>query len=241
MPTERSNFEFGGRRLLLKAALFVGLAILGAALSRLPDVREALGPAGRWTAYLKEHGVWTAPAFAIASGCLIMLGVPRLLFCPPAGAAFGFWLGLATSTVGTMIAYAGVFAWIRGRWTDAPQGPPSSPPAALRFLGRRPGFLAVILARLLPVPGLLATGSLALSGVRTRTYLLGSLAGLLPQAVPLVLLGAGVSDGNAFRTATAGCIALVGLGILISLARRRLRPSTEPATADPGGSRPDFS
>lgn len=222
--------RLGARLLLFKAMLLFVLAVAGALLSRIPGLREAFAPAGRLTQHLRDLGWLGAPFFIATTGVLIALGVPRLIFCPLAGAAFGFQLGLGTSTLSTMLAYYGTFLFLRGRLAD--RETPLALPARLAFLRRDPGLAGVILTRLVPVPGLLGTMALSLSPVRRRTFLLGSLIGLIPEAVPLVLLGAGLFEGNPRQLATLGAAALLLILGCYFLMRRILR---RPPPSEPGG------
>jgi uncharacterized membrane protein YdjX (TVP38/TMEM64 family) len=203
------------RLLLIKALLLVALAMGGVFLARLPGFREWLGPEGRLSDGLKRLGWIAAPSFIFTVALLISLGVPRLIFYPLAGAAFGFWGGLAASTAATMGGYLASFLFIRGRLGRA-QSKDRLPPA-LAFLRFDPGVAGVILTRLIPVPGLLGTVALSLSPVRTRAYLIGSLIGLVPEGVPLILLGAGLLGGDPreFAWLAAGAVVLIVSAFLL--------------------------
>lgn len=219
--------RLGPRLLVSKVLVLVLLAALGAILSRNPGVHEWLGHGGRLARELRGLGQAAVPAFFLGSALLICLGVPRLVFCPVAGAAFGFWGGLLVSTASTMAAYVATFLFIRGRLADSDQPVPL--PAALSFLRHDPGISGVILTRLLPVPGLLGTIALSLCPVRTRSFLAGSLVGLIPEAVPFLLLGAGLFDGNPRQLAwmTAGALlVLLASWLLVRhlLKRHRISP-----------------
>ncbi|MBL9127480.1 MAG: TVP38/TMEM64 family protein [Verrucomicrobiales bacterium] len=209
------------RLLLLKAVVLVVLALVGALLARHPGVREWLAPAGRMSRTLREFGWIGIPIFMLVAGLLIAVGVPRLLFCPLAGAAFGFWGGFAASTVATMAAYHLSFLFIRGRIED--RETPYPVPESLAFLKYDPGLGGVILTRLLPVPGLIGTAALSLSPVRKRIFLLGSFIGLVPEAVPLLLLGAGLFENNPRHLAWMGAGALLLVVATLLLIRRLLR------------------
>lgn len=207
--------------LAIKVVVLVGLAVLGALVSRHPWVRAWVAPAGHFAGALRDHGWIAVPGFILVSGLLIIAGVPRLLFCPVAGAAFGFWGGLATSTVATMGAYFVSFVFIRGRLAD--RETPFVLPKRLAFLRHDPGVAGVVLTRLLPVPGLIGTAALSLSPVRKRAFLWGSLLGLVPEAVPLILLGAGLFEGNPKQLAWLGAGALVLVMATLVLIRKLLR------------------
>lgn len=207
--------------LMIKAVVLVLLAVAGALLSRHPGVREWTAPAGRMANALGGAGWMAGPIFILASGLLITVGVPRLLFCPVAGAAFGFWGGFVTSTVATMTAYFLSFLFIRGRLAD--RETPFELPPRLAFLRHDPGVGGVILTRLIPVPGLIGTAALSLSPVRKRAFLLGSFIGLVPEAVPLLLLGAGLFESNTKQLAWLGAGALTLVVVSLFLIRRLLR------------------
>lgn len=210
--------------MLVKVGMLVLLAVGGGLLARQPGVREWTAPAGRMAVVLREIGWMGVPLFVLGSGVLITVGVPRLLFCPLAGAAFGFWAGFAASTAATMAAYFLTFLFIRGRLED--RDPPFELPERLRFLRYDPGVGGVIVTRLLPVPGLIGTAALSLSPVRKRAFLAGSLIGLVPEAVPLVLLGAGLFESDARHLAWLGAWAVllvVGSLLLILRLMRRHR------------------
>ncbi len=209
------------RLLLTKVLLLVALALVGAVLARLPGVREWFSPNGWLNHHLQALGAWGYPVFVAGAALLITAGVPRLLFCPVAGAAFGFWGGLATSTVATMSAYLVAFGWVRGRMEKRDE--PWELPARLSFLRQDPGVGGVVLTRLLPVPGLLGTLALSLSPVTLSAYGWGSLIGLIPEAVPLILLGAGLFEGSPKRWAWLGAGALGILVVCGWLIRRLLR------------------
>ena len=172
-----------------KALILLVIAVAGAMAYRFTPLKEWLQPAGEAAAWVQQTGLWGAAGFLLGMSVLIVLGVPRLLFCPLAGALFGFWGGLGFSLAGTMASYYVTFLLIRGRRTNG-NGTPLHP--KLAFLAGQPGLTAVIVARIVPVPGMIATLALSMSNVRARIYLLGSLLGLIPEAVPLVLLGAGM-------------------------------------------------
>jgi uncharacterized membrane protein YdjX (TVP38/TMEM64 family) len=51
---------------------------------------------------------------------------------------------------------------------------------------------AVILFRQIPMPGIVTNAVLGLSPIRRREFFLGTSIGLFPEAIPMVLLGAGL-------------------------------------------------
>lgn len=177
------------RRTLFKAAILLSVVVLGAVLYRVTPLRTWLEPAGELAGWARRAGWWGVLAFYGASAGLIFAGVPRLLFCPVAGALYGFWGGLALCVGSASSSYFVTFLLVRGRPRS---GARVALPRRLAFLARNPGFAGVALARLIPLPGMVITLALSLSSVRKTSYLLGTLVGLVPEAAPLVLLGCGL-------------------------------------------------
>ena len=208
--------------LLIKALIFLAIAVAGATAYRFTPLKDWLQPASEAAAWVRQSGFWGAAAFLLGMSVLIVAGVPRLLFCPLAGALFGFWGGLAVIIAGTMASYFAVFQVIRGRKLNPDNAPPLHP--KLAFLAGRPGLAAVIVSRMLPVPGMVVTVTLAMCNVRAAVYLMGSFLGLIPEAAPLVLLGAGVLHPAAetpvkLGLATLICILVAWLAIHYLLRR----------------------
>ena len=131
--------------------------------------------------------------FIVISSSLMMLGVPRLLFCALAGFAFGLWEGLLWSMVSSLIgSYAAFLAarWGARDWLAARFG-------SHRIFGRivhiKPTTGSVVLVRMLPVSNAFINFGLALSCVGSRAFLLGSLIGFLPQGFVAVVVGSGMA------------------------------------------------
>ncbi len=206
------------RRVWIKAGILFGVVLLGTLAYRLTPLRDWLQPAGAAAAWVRSAGWIGVGSFYAGSALLIFLGVPRLVFCPVAGALYGFWGGLALSLAAPATSYFLAFLALRGR----AEGPLPNLPAGLRFLSRDPGMSGVILARLIPLPGMFITLALALSGVGRRKFLFGTLIGLIPEAAPLVLLGAGVVKREAGHPLHFGALALLLVGVFW-LAWRRVR------------------
>jgi uncharacterized membrane protein YdjX (TVP38/TMEM64 family) len=69
---------------------------------------------------------------------------------------------------------------------------------------------AVILFRQIPLPGIVTNTVLALSPIRRREFFLGTAVGLIPEAVPTTLIGAGFRSEHIGMTAAClvGAVAL---------------------------------
>jgi uncharacterized membrane protein YdjX (TVP38/TMEM64 family) len=89
------------------------------------------------------------------------------------------------------------------------------------------GAAGVVLARQIPLHGTLINLCLGLSRVRHRHFLIGTAIGLLPEAVPVALVGAGLARGSAKGSAgMIGLAAVVMGGVWVAgayLLRRRGR------------------
>ncbi len=136
---------------------------------------------------------------------LVAVGFSRLVLCGIAGMAMGFWWGLLWAQIGALLGNYVLFVvarvsggdWIR-RYVHKRE--------RLAGLIHKEGITGVILARQLPVPGMLVNLVLGLLALRHRDFLLGTLIGQLPEAIPCTLIGAGA--GKASLAKSAGFIGL---------------------------------
>jgi len=213
-------------RVFVRALLLVLLVIAAAVIVPLTPLARWLEVPHEAADWIRGFGASGVVLFFAGMVALILVGVPRLLFCPVGGALFGFWGGLAYSIASSLAAYYLVFLFVRGR---------ASPPqirfeGKLAFLRADPGLAGVILARLVPLPGLLPTLALATSGVGHAGYLVGSAIGLAPEAAPLVLLGTGGLHADAAHIARIVVAALACVTVTWLLARHVARRL--PASAD---------
>jgi uncharacterized membrane protein YdjX (TVP38/TMEM64 family) len=180
-----------------------------------------------WSAIreLMEAGDIEAAAwFVVITVLLMAVGTPRLLFFALGGFAFGFWEGLGLALLASLIASFLVFRiarWGGREWLVNSFG---HRPLFARIVSVRPTVLSVALVRCLPVSNLVINVGLALSRVRNRAFVWGTLIGFLPQGVVAVLLGSGVADDvpleGAVQLIAAGVIAL--LFLVYSLWRRHV-------------------
>jgi uncharacterized membrane protein YdjX (TVP38/TMEM64 family) len=179
----------------------VYLSPLRAYLSRVREVSDSI----------KSLGLLGPLVLTGSVAVLVAVGFPRLLFCVIAGMALGFWSGLFWTQLGTLVGNYAVFLLVRlhGRgWAERY----ASKHGSLRGLVRRQGITGVILARQVPVPGLLVNVACGLLSLRHRDFLIGTAVGQLPEAVPCTLIGAGVIAASFRKSAGA-----IGLGLLLAL------------------------
>lgn len=195
---------------------------LRAHLQQARDLRETLAASGPW-----------APLFFIAAvWLLVACGVPRLLFCPLGGLAFGFWPGLLWTQAGTLLGCYTTFLFVRwgGRHVLLRCWPRA---ARLPLLSRPPSALSVFALRQVPVTGIVINCVLALSAVRHRAFLLGTACGLLPQAIPATLVGSSALHASRSVQGLLLAGALLLFALFMGLRRRASRllfdgPSTAP-------------
>ena len=131
--------------------------------------------------------VWMAIVFALVSA-----GMPRLLFCPVGGLAFGFWHGLLWTQLATLAGYYALFLFVRWGGQDfILRHWPRVKRLKEHFHGHSAALL-VFAVRQLPISGLVINFLLGLSPIRHRHFLLGTALGILPEAIPFTLVASGV-------------------------------------------------
>lgn len=186
------------------------MAILAAVY--LSPVRGWLGRVREVSDYIRGLGAVGPLIFTIGVAVFVAIGLPRLLFCVIAGMALGFWRGLLWAQLGSLIGNYAVFAVARysaGGWV---QKYASARPRLLNLI-QQEGLAGVILARQVPVPGIVVNLACALLPLRHRDYLLGTAVGQLVEAVPLTMIGAGALQESFGRSAI-----LIGLAVALGLA-----------------------
>ncbi|MCP3869392.1 MAG: TVP38/TMEM64 family protein [Gammaproteobacteria bacterium] len=174
-----------------------------------------------WAAQLGERVAafgWYGPlVFGLFTALFTALGVPRLLMTGVAAALFGVFWGLVSSQLG---ALAGAFAtFFIARWSGEEVGL-SRWPRLARFSGlfREQGLLPVLLIRQLPLSSFFINLLLGLTSVRNRDFLIGSLLGFMPEAIPVALIAAGLVKGDlgeSLKYILIGLVVFVSLGLLL--------------------------
>ena len=245
-PTEGEELRLLRKKAIRKAAVLLGVVLVLLILTSLPPVRGLVGKnEARLREVIESCGAWGPAAFVLGVAVLVGAGVPRLVFCFLGGALFGFWGGLAASSAGTMMGYSVVFFAVRRlglREVLLRHHPTWGKLAAML---RRNSIPAVILFRQVPLPGIAINTVLALSPIRGREFLLGSLVGMIPEGVPLTLFGAGLAGMTRERLETV-VICLVGAVVLLAAGwigwslwtRRRSRKEPPPESPPPGATPP---
>lgn len=161
-----------------------------------------------------ELGWWGPLLFGLATAVLTGVGVPRLLMTGVAAALFGVFWGLVSALLGTLAGAYATFAVMR--WSGREAGLSRWPRlAGFSGLFRERGMLPVLLIRQLPLSSFFINLLLGLTAVSNRDFLLGSLIGFLPEAIPVALIGAGLVQGELGETLK---YVLIALALFVSLA-----------------------
>jgi uncharacterized membrane protein YdjX (TVP38/TMEM64 family) len=218
--------------------ILLGLFLLAClVLVHIPAVHNVVG---RWASLgpqLRGHGWAAGPAFAVLTAVLVVLGMPRLALCAFAGLAFGFLRGLLWAEAGTLLGACATFCFVRWAGRDTIMRKWPALERCAERLGRN-GWATVLLARIMPVNTLLADAALALTPVTRCQFLLGTAVGLLPEAVPVTLIGAGIGQKALLQSAVCVLIGAVLLGtggLLVMKWRRRIGDHQELGLTTPMG------
>jgi len=192
------------------------LAVVAAAFASVyfTPARKYFGDIQNVKYWLLSLG-WMGPtAWMVIVFALVATGMPRLLFCPIGGLAFGFWHGLLWTQVATLVGYYALFLFVRWGGRDfVLRHWPRVGRLKEHFHGHSAALL-VFAIRQLPISGLIINFLLGLSPIRHRHFLLGTAIGILPEAIPFTLVASGLVKLNNQNTplyigAAVGILVLV--------------------------------
>lgn len=200
-------------------AVVLAAAVVAALLLHrhgIPDIRRAVGMAG----------VWAPMIFVLLHGTVTVAPVPRTVFTVAAGVLFGWPTGLLVALAGTSLSAVTAFLLVRtvgGALVER-----HAHRRAVSWVRTRidhSGLLAMISLRLIPaMPFAVMNYASALSGVRLWQYLLGTVLGVLPGTITIVVLGDAAVGGNPPLAMLMVSVVsgLVGVGGALVAALRRL-------------------
>jgi uncharacterized membrane protein YdjX (TVP38/TMEM64 family) len=194
--------------LVLLAALAGGWLIAMRGFSVTPAAVRAM---------LTDLGIWGPLALVLGLAALLVVpAVPASLFQMGAGLAFGPYLGLLAVTLADILG-ASLGFWIARNWGEALLGRWLAPATllSLQRLAARMTWRSVMLLRLLPGPAYpLVSFAAGVAPLGFGAYLAGSLLGVLPALVLLVVVGDLVLNSPllafAVVVALVGSLALIG-------------------------------
>ncbi|MDD3603845.1 MAG: VTT domain-containing protein [Kiritimatiellae bacterium] len=174
---------------------------------------------------LNDFG-WMAPlVFVGLSALLASVGFSRLLLSAAAGVLFGFYRGLLYALAGTLFGAYAMFLiarWI-GRDAILRRWPRVG---EVGHLFEKFSIPAIFALRQAPVSGLLINPALAVMPVKHGAFLIGTLLGFLPGAVPCVLAGSGAmheSHAAGYGLIAAAMLMLGGVWYFSALYIRKFR------------------
>ncbi len=196
-----------------KDLLFILAFFLVILLLNLSPLREYWAELLVFIKGIRRYGTLAPFLFTASVAILVSIGIPRLLLCTLGGMLFGFYQGLLYSVTGTIIGYYIVFSVVRrlGRAYIIRRYPKID---QLTRLLKRGGIPGVILARQLPIHGMVINLLLGLSPIRPLDFLVGTAIGLLPEAIPFTLIGKGVKQESLGQSIAYIVIAVVILAVL---------------------------
>jgi len=213
------------KRAIVRAVVTVAVLAGALAVVQLSPVRGLVQDTVRVRQAIERLGVWAYPVCLVASAVLIGSGFPRLALCAAAATVLGFGWGLFLTQGGALLGYYAAFCFIRwggGDWVTHRR-------PRLRAIAETiqdQGVIGVVLARQIPLHGTLINLCLGLSRVKHRHFLIGTAIGLLPEAVPVALVGAALVRSSFKESAGVLGLAAVAFGTLwigSAWALRRMR------------------
>ena len=199
---ERKEIAQIERRAFQKAGILFAALLVLLLLTSLPQVRHFIsGSLPSIKQFIQDCGPWAPVVFILIVAVLVGAGISRLAFHFVGGALFAFWGGMVWTCIGTLIGYTVVFLAVRqlGLRDSLLRKHPAWQKLAARL--KHNTVPAVIIFRQLPLPGIVTNTVLALSPIRRREFFLGTIIGLIPEAVPTTLIGAGLRKEHLGATA----------------------------------------
>ncbi len=178
-PTRRPWLRLAVLGVLLAVATVVALTVERPGVPALQAWLHHAGPLG-----------WTTVVLGVSAA--LMMPVPRTALSVLLGAAAGFPAGLAVAVLAGWFGGMGGFALGRHLGRDAVARLTGPRLARADRLFRDRGFLAVVLARMSPVPFWVVSYAAGLSSLRWLPATLGTVVGVVPGAVLHVGIGASV-------------------------------------------------
>lgn len=167
-------------------------------------------------AAVESFGPWGPVAYVVLHVVLTLVPVSKNLLAGVAGALFGLAGGIALSWVASMVSAIVTFAIARrlGRTAVAElTGPRITRVEA--FL-RQQGFIAVVIARVTPVPFTIVNYGAGVSAISWRAFVGGTALGIVPGTVGYAALGASAGrDTTTFLLAGGVAVALFAGSALI--------------------------
>jgi uncharacterized membrane protein YdjX (TVP38/TMEM64 family) len=202
-----------------------GVAVLAALVVAFFLLRDAGLPDLRRT--VQDAGIWAPLVFLLLQTTITAAPVPRTVFTVAAGVLFGSISGVVLALSGTALAAATAYGLVRlvgGRFAER-----HAQRSAVTWVRSRldhSGLLAMVSLRLIPaVPFAPLNYALALAGAKFPPYVLGTVLGVLPGTVAIVVLGDAAVGGNPHPAMFATSLVCGGLGLAGAVLAARRGPA----------------
>lgn len=211
------------------------LAVLAAVIAAIVviDVTVGLPSRAGIRAQFDMRGWWVGPAFAGVYALASLSPLPKTVFTLVAGALFGIPAGVFLVILGATVG--AVAAFLLSRVVGHEAVARITHVRADRFddLLTRRGFLAILVARLVPVVPFTALNYVAgLTSVRLRDFLPATVLGIIPATTAYVTIGArGDQPGSWPFLVALGALGLFTAAGLAAAWRRRRQMSNRSTTA----------
>jgi uncharacterized membrane protein YdjX (TVP38/TMEM64 family) len=198
------------------------VAVLAAAAVGVVAMRTG-GVAGV-RAEVVAAGAWAPLLFVALQALVTITPLPRTVFTVAAGVLFGALWGLLLTIIGT--AFAALAAYGLVRWVGGPLVARHEHRPGFTWVRSRldrSGLLAMVSLRLLPmVPFSVLNYAAGVAKVRLVPYLVGTVLGVLPGTVAIVVLGDAVTGGDVHPALFTVSVAGAALGLTgAAIAARR--------------------
>lgn len=180
-------------------------------------------------AFVASTGVWAPLLFVVLQSVVTITPLPRTVFTVAAGVLFGSVWGLVLTVLATAIAALAAYGLVR--WVGAPFAARHAERPRIRWLRDRldhSGLLAMVSLRLIPMVPFAALNYVSgLAAVRLLPYLVGTVLGVLPGTIAIVVLGDAAVGGHVHPVTFAVSV----VGGLVGLAGAALAARRNPASA----------
>lgn len=186
--------------------------------------------------FVDSAGAFAPVAYVFAYVLLTVLLFPGSIATVASGALFGPVWGTVLTLIGATAGATAAF--LIARYLGRERVRSRLGPRLTRFDDSliRTGFLSVLILRLLPVaPFNVSNYAFGVTGIKTRSYVLATVIGILPGTVAFVALGSTLSD----PTSTGFIVSLTAVLFLTAIAyvlNRRVNRLPQTRNTDRGDS-----
>ena len=204
--------------------LLTGVAVLAAATVEPPSVADVRD-------WLERVGPAAWVLLVLGLSLALVTPAPRSALSVAVGVVAGFWAGLLVVVLAAVLG--GLAGYTLSRWLGREAVLRLAGSGLSRFERRldRRAFLALVVARVSPIPFVVVSYAAGLSGVRLAPYVLATSVGALPGSVLYVGIGTSLTVVGGWATGwpaawALGALVVVGLSGATWGRRRRDRSGT---------------